>query len=88
MVIENVTYVLPVKKSFQFNVYRSAYLEATGQAGSVKHRIAKLAERTGGMYDVRHHMGLHRGAGQVVFTSVEEHPLNVLKKSLISSLRT
>ncbi len=45
---------------------RTAYLEATGQTGSMKYKVAKLAEETGGIYDPRLYLGMHKDAPLVL----------------------
>ncbi len=54
-------------KEVVFTCLRKEYLEAVGLAGTVKHELALLAERTGGIYESEEHDGLPATAAGVTF---------------------
>ncbi len=44
---------------------RKEYLELTGQQDTINYKVAELAERTGGIYSLMKHQGLHKGSAKV-----------------------
>ncbi len=46
-------------------LFRKEFLQAHGETNTDRYKVALLAEKTGGIYDIRVHRGMHRGAAKV-----------------------